>query len=166
MLKRGLFTGAVVATLCLGTVAVFAAGPNFSGNWELDKSKSELSGRMANIQGMTMVVTQDASQITLDMKTQGGMGEGGQPFTYKLDGSKSSMDVNGRMPAKATLTAKWNGDVLELNQDRQMSMNGNDFTVTIKDKLELSKDGATLTVHRTTESPRGTQESKLVFTKK
>lgn len=165
-MKRGFFTSVVVtAALCIGALAVYAAGPNFSGTWELDKSKSELSGRMANIEGMTMVVTQDANKITIETKVAG-MGDQGQAMSYNLDGSESSMEITGRMPAKATLKAKWQNDVLELNQDRAMSMNGNDFTVTIKDHLELSPDGKMLTLHRTTDSPRGTQETKLVFNKK
>ena len=165
-MKRGLSTTVVIGiALCIGALAVFAEGPNFAGTWELDKSKSELTGRMANIEGMTLVVTQDAKQITVDTKIAGAA-EQGQPFTYKLDGGESSMDITGRMPAKATLKAKWQSDVLELSQDRAMSMNGNDFTVTIKDHWQLSPDGKMLTVHRTTDSPRGTQESKLVFSKK
>lgn len=168
MTQRGVFTGVFIASVVyLSGVAVLAAGPNFSGTWELDKAKSELTGRMANIEGMTEIVTQDAQQITIDTKIMGAGGQApSQPFTYKLDGSESTMDVTGRLPAKATLKAKWQSDVLELEQDRAMSMNGNDFTVTIKDQLQLSADGKTLTVHRKIDSPQGIQESKLVFNKK
>jgi hypothetical protein len=40
MTKRGVFTGVFIASIVyLSGVAVLAAGPNFSGTWELDKSE-------------------------------------------------------------------------------------------------------------------------------
>jgi hypothetical protein len=116
-----------------------------------------------------MVVTQDDKQITTETKVVGqdGTARPSQPFTYKLDGSKTSVDVTGRMPGKATLSAKWMGDgkILELDQDRAMNIQGNDVTVTIKEHWELADGGKVLKVHRTTDSPMGSQESKLTFNK-
>jgi hypothetical protein len=43
---------------------------------------------------------------------------------------------------------------------------GNDVTITSTEHWELADGGKTLKVHRTSESPRGTQETKLTFTKK
>jgi hypothetical protein len=151
-------------------VTVAAANTNFAGTWVLDKSKSEgLQRGMDTAQSITMVVTQDDKQITTETKVVGqdGTARPSQPFTYKLDGSKTNVEVTGRMPAKATLSAKWTdgGKTLELNQDRVMNMQGNEVNVSIKDHLELSGDGKVLKVHRTTDSPMGSQESKLTFNK-
>ncbi|HEY6327806.1 MAG TPA: hypothetical protein VI756_00615 [Blastocatellia bacterium] len=206
MMKRGLFTGVVIAAaLCLCAIAVLAAGHDFSGTWKLDKTNSKLSGRMANIEGMTMTVTQDANQITVATKVEGmggggprgdggqggaggaggagggggqgggggrrmggggGMGGGmGQPMTFKLDGSETTMDVGGRNPGKATLKAQWHNDMLETSQERNLNFNGNDVTITTKEKWAITPDGKTLTIERTMDTPRGSEESTLVFTK-
>jgi hypothetical protein len=167
-MKRLLASSLVFCALMVVTVA--AAGTNFAGTWVLDKSKSEgLQRGMDTAQSITMVVTQDDKQIITETKVVGQDGEArpSQPFTYKLDGSKTNVDVTGRMPAKATLSAKWMGDgkVLELDQDRVMNLQGNEVNVTIKEHWELADGGKVLKLHRTTESPRGTQESKLTFNK-
>src|SRR5215471_10074313 len=167
-MRKLLVSSLVFCALMVVTVA--AAGTNFAGTWLLDKSKSEgLQRGMDTAQSITMVVTQDDKQITTETKVVGqdGTARPSQPFTYKLDGSKSSVDVTGRMPGKATLSAKWMGDgkVLELDQDRAMNIQGNDVTVTIKEHWELADGGKVLKIHRTTDSPMGAQESKLTFNK-
>jgi ribosomal protein L13 len=42
---------------------------------------------------------------------------------------------------------------------------GNEVTITNSDKLSLSADGKVLTVVRHSESPRGAQDSTMVFNK-
>jgi len=167
-MRKLLVSSLVFCALMVVTVA--AAGTNFAGTWLLDKSKSEgLQRGMDTAQSITMVVTQDDKQITTETKVVGqdGTARPSQPFTYKLDGSKATVDVTGRMPGKATLSAKWTGDgkILELDQDRAMNIQGNDVTVTIKEHWELSDGGKVLKIHRTTDSPMGAQESKLTFNK-
>jgi len=45
------------------------------------------------------------------------------------------------------------------------TQDGNEVTTTSTDKLSLSADGKSLTVVRHSESPRGPQDSTLVFNK-
>jgi hypothetical protein len=75
--------------------------------------------------------------------------------------------MGGQMPGKATLTAKWkdDGKVLELTSKRNMNIQGNEVTITTTEHWELADGGKTLKIHRKSENPRGTQESKLTFTK-
>ena len=91
-----------------------------------------------------------------------------QKVTYNLDGSETTAEMMGQGgPSKATLKAKWASDsVLELRSVRNVNFQGNDVTITTTDHWELADGGKTLKVHRTTESPRGTNEAKLTFTKK
>lgn len=156
------------AMLCAAMAALAAAPTNFSGTWTLDKSKSELPRMMANVESVTWIVTQDDKKLTLETKTVAGGQENSQTFTYNLDGTETTAEIGGRMPGKATLKAKWldGGKILELTSVRQGNFQGNEFTITTKEHWELAEDGKVLKVHRITESPRGSQEATLVFTKK
>lgn len=168
-MKRSLVFLSLCCVLMVGFWSVSAAPENFAGTWVLDKAKSEgLQGPMANID-QTWVVTQDAKTFTVDASFSGG--EQPRPpvkRTYNLDGSETSMDVTGRMPGKAALKAKWQGDgkILELSSVLKANFQGSDVTVTTTEHWELADGGKTLKVHRTQESPRGTQETKLTFAKK
>ena len=96
-----------------------------------------------------------------------GRGMGGMmgPRTYNLDGSETAGDSGrAKFTRKATLSS--DGKTLELVQKTTFQdREGNEVTSTSNDKLTLSADGKVLTVTRHSESPRGTQDSTLVFNK-
>ena len=167
-MKRFLLAIGLVCALMIGAWAA-AAPANFSGTWALDKSKSEgLNPRMADLD-VTMTVTQDDKQLITETKYTGGAQERpAQKFAYNLDGSETTAEMGGNMPGKVTLKAKWMGDgkILELNSVRNVTIQDTPATITQKEHWELAEGGKVLKVHRTTESPRGTQESKLTFNKK
>jgi hypothetical protein len=168
-MKRLIAVCSVIGLLVIGALAAGAAPADFSGTWVLDKAKSQgLSERMVNV-NITMVVTQDAKQLTSETSYSGGEREmPPQKATYNLDGSETSVEMGGRMPGKATLKAKWQNDgkTLELNSVRQANIQGNDVTITQQDHWELGDGGKTLKLHRVSENPRGKQESTLMFNKK
>ena len=93
-----------------------------------------------------------------------GMGMGG-PRTFNLDGSETTGEMGrGKFARKATLSS--DGKTLELvSKVTFQTPDGNEVTTNSTDKLSLSADGKTLTVVRHSESPRGTQDSTLVFNK-
>lgn len=158
----------LAATFCLlaFTLTALAAGPGFSGTWILDKSKSEgLSGPRGGVESIMMTVTQDGKQLAVKSKQtmEGGQESPEQSFSYNVDGSESKADIGGRMPMKATLKAHIADDKAELSQERTGDFNGNQFTMTLKEKWELSDGGKVLTIHRTTDTPRGSREATLVF---
>lgn len=168
-------------------LAAHAAAPNFAGTWTLDKSKSQgLNPRWQNAESVTWNVTQTDKEITIDEKLTGG-GPGGPPSgapaggpggggrgmgggmmgprTFNLDGSETTGDMGrGKFARKATLSS--DGKTLELvSKVTFQTQDGNEITTTSNDKLTLSADGKTLTVVRHSESPRGPQDSTLVFNK-
>jgi len=181
-------TGALVFAL-----AAHAAAPNFAGTWTLDKSKSQgLNPRLQNAESVTWNVTQTDKEITIDEKVTGGgpgggpggppaggapaggppgggggrgMGMGMGPRTFNLDGSETTGDMGrGKFARKATLSS--DGKTLELvSKMTFQTPDGNEVTSTSNEKLTLSADGKTLTVVRHSESPRGAQDSTLVFNK-
>jgi hypothetical protein len=189
---RKLFTaGAMSLVLLANVLSVSAAAPaNFAGTWALDKSKSkDLPPQWTNVESLTLTVTQDAAQITIDSKmamasapadgggaggpgggNRGGgrMGGGFAPSaSYKLDGTETTADNPGGRGGTTTSKAEWKdgGKTLVLKRVSKFSFQGNDVTATTTEEWSLSGDGKTLTVKRTSESPRGTQSSTLVFNK-
>ena len=92
-----------------------------------------------------------------------GMGMGG-PRTYNLDGSETSGEMGpAKFVRKAALSS--DGKTLELTSKTTFTRDGNEMTLNSSDKLTLSADGKTLTIVRHAETPRGVQDSTLVFTK-
>src|SRR5438067_12806134 len=182
-MRRLLIGFGLVAVLLTGLWAASAAAPaNFAGTWALDKTKSkDLPPQMANVDSLTLTITQDAQQLTVDTKIARkemadaqGVGSGGGrgrgmgmmgPVSYKLDGSETTLDTGGR--GTAITKAEWlnGGKTLKLTTKRTANFQGNDVTFTNTEVWDLSGDGKTLTVQRTSESPRGTQTSTLVFNK-
>ena len=165
-MKRVMFlTALMVAALVM--VAAVAAAPNFGGTWVFDKSKSDLGQQGAAVDGIEWVVTQDDKKLALEGTIKaGGQDRPVEKMAYNLDGTESTAELGGRMPGKATLKAKWMGEILELKSVRKVSVQGNEVTFTITEHWELADGGKSLKVHRTTESPRGSQEAKLTFAKK
>jgi hypothetical protein len=94
--------------------------------------------------------------------------------TYSLDGKETTVEMegreDGRTPPGGSLAVKanWknNGKVLELQSTRKINTpDGDERSMTGKDRWELSNDGQTLTVKRSVETPMGSNEVKLVFNK-
>jgi hypothetical protein len=137
---------------------------------------------------VSWVVTQTDKEITVDEKIQGGGGPGGPPpagapagggpggggrgmggmmgpRSYNLDGTETTGETGrGKFARKATLAS--DGKTLELVSKTMFTgPDGNEVTITNSDKLSLSADGKVLTVVRHSESPRGAQDSTLVFNK-
>jgi hypothetical protein len=89
---------------------------------------------------------------------------GGGPRTYNLDGSETSGDMGrAKYTRKATMSS--DGKTLELLQKTTFQGPDGEMTATSSDKLTLSADGKVLTIVRHSESPRGTQDSTLVYNK-
>jgi hypothetical protein len=183
----------MAGVLLVGLWAASAAPApaNFAGMWTLDKTKSkDLPPQWENVESYKLTVAQDAQQLTVDTKITrkenaegtgaggpppggggggrrgGGMGMmGPQNVSYKLDGSEATLDMGGR--GSATAKAEWQngGKTLKLTTKRTFNFQGNDVTSTTTEIWDLSSDGKTLTIQRTSESPRGTMNSTLVFTK-
>ncbi|HEX8181218.1 MAG TPA: hypothetical protein VF525_16865 [Pyrinomonadaceae bacterium] len=189
-MRRLLIGGAMAGVLLVGLWAASAAPApaNFAGTWTLDKTKSkDLPQQWENVESYNLTITQDAQQLTVDTKVTrkenpdaqgggpGGGGPGGgrrgggmmgpQKMTYKLDGSEATLDTGGR--GSATAKAEWQngGKTLKLTTKRTFNFQGNDVTSTTTEVWDLSGDGKTLTIQRTSESPRGTMNTTLVFNK-
>lgn len=149
---------------------------DFSGNWELDTIQSKLDERM-RVESMTMKVQQTEKDITVGTFTKRAMssdgtnrGGGTTPtaLTYSLEGKETKAEISGGMaPGTATLKASLDaGGKLNLSSVRELNTQMGAMTITVKETWELSEEGKTLKVTRNMETPRGSQNSELIFTKK
>lgn len=177
-MKKLIIAGGLITALALATFGGTGGLPvSFAGTWTLDKTKSQgLDPRMQAAESVTCVMAQDDNTISIEWKIaggqQGGPGGGGGrgpggPRTYTLDGKEVTSEAGGQMAGTNTLKAIWSDatKTLELSSVRTGNLNGVDFKATQTDKMSLSADGKVLTVVRHAESPRGTQDSTLVFNK-
>jgi hypothetical protein len=163
-----------IMLMLAGAAAAQEKGANFAGTWTLDKSKSSLPEMMQNIESITMTITQDAGQITREMKMEGGAGGpgggrgmgmmgGGRPATYKLDGSET---VTENPRGKSASKVKWadGGKALEISTVMTVDFQGETRTLSTSERWELI-DGGALKVVQKRETPRGPMEMTMVFKK-
>ncbi len=191
-MKKTIFLTAIFCLLAISALAQDKKA-DFSGNWTLDVSKSKLDERM-RVESMTMTVAQTDKDIKVETVTKrmpppdgavqggggqgggngrgggmgrGGMGGGDMTTTYTLDGKESSMEVEGpqgKMPVKLKAEVEKDGK-LKLSSTRTFSTQMGEMSMTTKETWTLSDEGKTLTVKRSTETPRGANTSEMVFTK-
>lgn len=184
MSKKVVFMAIFSISLAVMAISAQEKTTNFSGNWELDKAKSKLDER-ARIESMTINVTQSDKELKVATTTKrgappeganrGGNGGGRQgggfggdgTQTYSLDGKETKSQVGGgQFAGEAILKAKWEKTNLKLTSSRNFETPNGAVSISTKEIWSLSEDGKTLTVKRDMETPRGTNSSELVFTKK
>ena len=194
-MKKVLFLTAFVCLLAISAFAQDKKA-DFSGSWTLDASKSKLDERARiESMTMTVTQTDKDIKVETATKrlpppegmkqgggngqgngTGGGMGMGrGRGFgggdgttVYTLDGKETSIEVEsqmGKIPVKLKADLEKDGK-LKLSSSRTFNTPNGEVSMTTKESWTLSEDGKTLTVKRDTESPRGTNSSEMVFTKK
>lgn len=180
-MKRNLVLAAIFSLFLLA-VSASAQTPDFSGTWALDVSKSKLGDRNM-IAEQTLTVVQTAKDITVTPATKrtpppegadnggrrggGGMGGGDTKSTFTLDGKAVDVTVDSpRGPSTASLTGKAEGGKLLLTTSRTFEGPNGSMTMSTKETWELSGDGKTLTITTERTTPRGTDSTTKVFTKK
>lgn len=162
--------------ICFQAVAVLAATPDFSGEWELDASQSKLPDTM-RIEAMILKVSQtdktlsvgSVVKMNLNQEASGGMrrGGGGQSITYNLDGKEMVLDAEGRTPGTETRKAAVTADgKLNLNVIRSFKSEAGEMTMKTNEIWELLDGGNTLKITRYTESPRGATNAEMFFKRK
>jgi hypothetical protein len=151
-----------VALLAFATASLFAQSkPNFTGEWKLNKAKSDL-GEMADRIPDSIVVKIDHKDPEL-ITSQPGRGGAAQQSKLTTDGKETTETAespNGEV--KSSVVAKWEGNELAVNIKREMA----GHSMTQDDRWALSEDGKTLTISRKLVSPTGgALQMKQVFEK-
>ncbi|HEY6502617.1 MAG TPA: hypothetical protein VIZ28_01460 [Chitinophagaceae bacterium] len=167
---KKVFSGKTVYSLLIPVALLLsfttiADRANFSGDWKLDESKSELGdfgGRVAR----SFKIEQKENEITITRTTPGF--NGGDPVTTTVtltyDGKVTESEGFGGSKRKST--AKWSddGSTLTINTTTSFERDGqtNEFKST--EAWTISKDGL-LSVVAHSNSPRGESTTKAIYKK-
>ena len=152
-----LFATAIFLALFQGT-ACAQAPANFSGEWNMNPSKSDF-GPVPAPELMTRSIRHNDPVLEISTRQKGAQGESSTQLKYTTDGKEC---IN-KMPAgEAKGTAKWKGDSLVIESVRDFQ--GNSLKST--DTWALSDGGKVLTILSHLAVPQGEFDVKYVFDKK
>jgi hypothetical protein len=159
---------AVVFSLGLGALAAAAAaGPDFSGTWAMDRSRS--IGLPPGME-QTMVVVQSGDKINLETKVITAQGERVIKDVYTLDGKEVEFTppVPQGQTGKGKRTAKWlpRGNGIVISEETTVETPKGIVNSQLTRKWILSPDGTTLTIDMYHDNPNGSYETKRIFVKK
>jgi hypothetical protein len=147
-----------VALVASPAAASAQAKPNFSGEWGLDREKSDYGPQPVPMK-LTQTIVHEDPKLAITLAIEGPNGEYKGELKYTTDGKESSNEVlNNTVKA----TAKWDGDTLVI--DSKSNFNGND--ITLNDRWTLSADGKTLAIKRHFQGPQGAADQTIVLEKK
>ena len=138
---------------------------NFTGNWKLNESKSDL-GQFAQFAVRTIKADQQQDSIRVTRTSPSFNGDDmtiSETLTY--DGKETETTVFENSKRKST--AKWSDDGQKLNVNYTLLLDFNGQSMEIKgtEAWTLSTDGKTLTVQISSSSPQGDFSSKAVYDK-
>ena len=143
----------IIASLVLST-ALYAAKPDFSGEWKMSDAKSDF-GKMIAPQVLTRTIKHADPTLEYSSYQKGAQGEVRTDIKYTTDGQPC---VNGESKG----TARWIGDNLLVEYTR--TFRGID--ISSKEIWSMSADGKTLTISSHVSIPQqGEYDVKLVFDK-
>lgn len=156
-------------TMCivLLTASMAWAGPDgFSGNWSLNKDKSDFTmGRQGGEKpDITMKVEATKDSVKVEQTFSSSQGSMDMKQVFTPDGK--SHEIEGPMGSKGNAEAKWDGDKLAVKTVYKFERDGQEMTVTEDSTWELSEDGATLTIKSKWDSPQGSRTGTRIFEKK
>jgi hypothetical protein len=155
-----------LGTFCIISMQILQAQdrPDFTGNWQLDETKSNMGEGNFRRGASSMTVRQDDHLINIERVSQNRNGEEMQVSEkVTLDGKETDNSVDGRVRKS---TARWaaDGKSLTINTHLEFSRDGNTLTFDIVEIWKL-QDVNTLNIGYTSHSSRGDQIRKFVYNK-
>src|SRR5688572_23799944 len=164
-LRERTFYSLLVPALLLLSFTKMADRANFSGDWKLNESKSEL-GDFSGFVARTLKVEQKENAIAITRTTPGF--NGGDPVTTSVtlsyDGKITESEGFGGSKRKST--AKWSDDGLTLTVNNTFTFERDGQTNEFKstETWTVTKDGL-LSVVAHSNSPRGESTTKAIYKK-
>jgi hypothetical protein len=142
----------------------FAAKPDFSGQWTLNESKSNLGeGRIFS--AANMKVTQEGNTLTIERTRTGRNGEARTTSeTLTMDGKENISEGENRT-SSTTVTWSEEGSTLTIKSKRGFNRQGETFEMNTTETWSLSGDGKTLTIQSDSSSAMGDRSATLVYDK-
>ena len=165
----------IIFTFAFGALSLGygqSAKVDFSGEWQLDKARSE--GLPPGLD-QAMTVKQEADRLEVKVRVSGGpQGDQTLEDRYVVNGEaadfKPPMVGGGGTVKSAKRTAKWASEAKGFDATEQAEVkgpDGSDDTLKATRTWRLSDDGKTVTIEMAVTMPDGAvNKSKRVFTKK
>ena len=166
LLKTSLLLAAA-AIVVLSSATVLNAPPDFSGEWKLNESKSQMGqfGRAAAKK--IKVESMDAQGISYDRTSTNQAGEDVvRKEKLSFDGKETeSTYAGGFGNAKRKASAKITDDALIIDATTKFDRDGQEIEIKSKETWKLSDGGQTLTIESNSTSSFGENSMKLVYEK-
>jgi hypothetical protein len=164
-LKSVILVSTLAFVMIISTAAsLFKA--DFSGEWALDQSKSNLGEFGAMMAPAKMSVKLEAAVLTVIRYNSSPMGESVTTDKITLDG-KESPSTGGMQGSSRVTTSKLSEDqnTMTVTGVTKLSFDGNAFEITNTETWTISADGKTLTVDSNSTTPMGNNTIKQVYNK-
>jgi hypothetical protein len=155
-------TAAAFAAIC--SAHTVRENSNFSGDWTLNTTKSDL-GEMAGRVPTKLKVTQAADAITSERTSSFNGEERKTTEKITLDGKESENTVFGNSKKKSTVMWGDNGQALNFTSMILFERDGQTLEIKGTENWKLSDAGKTLTIESTSVSTRGSFKAKAVYEK-
>ena len=146
------------------STGAFAGNVNFSGDWKLNESKSNLG--QFNRAAKSMKIQGNVESIAIQRVSTNRAGEAvttDEKLTFDDKETESTVFGNSKKKSKA----KWSDDGKKLTVKSVIvfDRNGEKMEIKTTEVWTLSDDGKTLTIESTSESPQGSNTTKMVYDK-
>lgn len=152
------------ALLAVSTVSSAADNPDFSGQWTLNESKSDLGeGRFFSAPKMS--VKQEGNTITIERTRSGRDGE--ERTTSQTLTTDGKEQVSEGERGNTTSVASWSDDgtTLTIKTKREFSRQGETMEMNTTETWTLADGGKTLTIKSESSSSQGDRSATLVYNK-
>jgi hypothetical protein len=156
----------LIAPAFLFSFNIKADRANFSGDWSLNESKSDL-GQFANYAPRKIKIDQKDDAITISKTAPSFNGDDlTTTETLSFDGKETESTVFGTSKRKAS--AKWSddGQTLAITYDLMLDFNGQTTEIKGTETFTLTDGGKTLTSQNNSTSSFGDIAAKGVYEKK
>lgn len=157
--------GAAIFCLCTSATLLFVV--NFSGDWKLNESKSELGQFGRGAARAIKVVSSDANGIVIERTTTNRDGETVvRKESLTFDG-KEFETTGGFGNSKRKMKAKWSddGNAMVIDAVTIVDRDGQTMEIKQSETWKLSADGNTLTIESNSTFGDNTNTQKLVYEK-
>lgn len=166
LLKTSLLLSAA-AIVVFSSATVLNPAPNFSGEWKLNESKSEMGQFGRGAAKKIKVESMDAQGISYDRTTTNQSGEEVvRKEKLSFDGKETeSTYAGGFGNAKRKASAKITDDALIIDATTKFDRDGQEIEIKSKETWKLNDGGQTLTIESNSTSSFGENSMKLVYEK-
>ena len=155
----------IISLLAIPSISFAGDLPDFTGEWTLNESKSDL-GERRGFAAFKIVVKQEGNTLTIERTRTGRDGEErASSETLSMDG-KENINENERGSSTSVVSWSEDGSALTIKATREFNRQGETFEMNSSEVWTLAEDGKILSIQSDISSSRGERSATLVYEKK